>query len=152
MIIIEKRYKYKFQREIIESAYKSFKDIIKENALNNAEFRIGFENKTLTFDNEEDFYSHYRKDLKMAKLSYYFKNSYHFNLYYYDEHKSTEVELALPTEDDTDKELSFFEEDCKTNLLDNKDKLIDKTNSKVNCSLSKQLPSCFINKNLIYDL
>lgn len=146
MITIEGKYKYKFQREIIEKAYKTFKEHLKgDSELVYANFSIGIENRTLTLDNEVDFYSNYRNEVKMATLSYSFKSSYQFSLYYRDSYKETTIKITLPTQTEIEKVLSLFEEDYKANLK-------EKTNCKISCAISKPIHSCFINKDLIHDL
>lgn len=98
-----------FSREVIEEAFTIFKRINTKIKRFDSTRRIKRENKTWSFDNDEDFFSQLKDEYYSASFNYtIFPEGWHFNIHLFPGH-STTVKISSHRKEDIEYVLKPFE-------------------------------------------
>lgn len=161
MAEISKKYSTKFPREVIEEAYRIFKQHLEADSnLSFTEQHITRSSEKLTLDSESEFYYAYRDEIDEATLSYTYNSpdriinkfsiSYSKTNMVRDKNRLIEksnIVVSLKAQDDVRSVLDVFDKNYSPLIDDLNISSIDTVRSKY--SVEKQIPSCHVDKNLL---
>jgi hypothetical protein len=162
MAEIRKNYVTKFPREVIEEAYRVFKERVGENGrLSFAEWHITHGDEQLTLDSDNEFYYGYRDEIDDASLKYTYVIDnilYTFSITYskiklkrdsIQINEKSNIVISLKSQDDVRLVFNVFDKNY-TNPVEKIDPgKSAKAAEMPKYSVEKQIPSCHVDKNLL---